>query len=383
MAEAAINNTATATLNASIERGTLLKCLSRLQSIVEKRNTIPILSNIKIESKDGGLQLTATDMDLVATETIEATISQSGAVTVPAQTFYDIVRKLPDGAQISLSVDDATTQLVIESGNSRFALSFLPANDFPIMSEGALSHTFTLESKECLRLIDKCRFAMSNEETRYYLNGVFLHTSSEGDKLKAVATDGHRLARIEVALPAGASGMPSVIIPRKTVNELRKLLEEQGDEVEVGLSDSKIRFASGNLVLLSKLVDGTFPDYARVIPESNEALMEVDSKLFTQAVDRVSTISAEKTRGVKFGLSQGKIVLTSQSPEAGIATEEVEVTYSAEAFEIGFNSRYVLDMMGQLEGETAQFLFSDANAPALVSDPGDVSALYVIMPMRV
>ena len=368
----------------TIEREVLLKSLSRLQSIVEKRNTIPILSNIKLEATKSGLHLTATDMDLVASESIAASTESEGALTIPAATFYDIVRKLPEGAKISLDTDGAASQLIVESGSSKFSLSFLPAEDFPVMSEGNMSHSFTLPREECLTLLEKSRFAMSTEETRYYLNGVYIHTSEDGEALlKAVATDGHRLARIQTALPVGAAGMPGIIIPRKAVNELKKLLEEHEDEIQISLSETKIRFSSGNIIILSKLVDGTFPDYGRVIPESNDKIMEVNAKTLTQAVDRVSTISTDKTRGIKFELSQGKLVLSAQSPDSGSAVEELDVTYSAEPMEIGFNSRYVLEMMSQLEGDTAQFLLSDTNSPALVTDPSDVGSLYVIMPMRV
>ncbi len=372
-------------LKLTIERSALLKSLARLQSIVEKRNTIPILSNIKLDASGDGLQLTATDMDILASENVTAQIEGGGALTVPAGTLYDIVRKLPDGAQIELDTNNSSSQLIVEAGSARFALSYLSAEDFPNITEGDMSHKFTIATKELLALIDKARFAMSTEETRYYLNGVYLHVAGEGDAqtLRAVATDGHRLARIETAVPAGAAGMPGVIIPRKTVNELGKLLDEAEENVEVALSDAKIRFASGNVVLVSKLVDGTFPDYERVIPEGNDKLMEVDSKLLSDSVDRVSTISTEKTRGIKFSLEPGKLTLLAQNPEGGTAKETIDVTYSASGLDIGFNSRYMLEMMGQLDGETTQFLLNDPNAPALVSDPGDVTALYVIMPMRV
>lgn len=370
----------------TIERSILLKSLGRLQSVVERRNTLPILSNIKLETTDKGLQLTATDMDLVATEIIPADITSGGALTVPAQTLYDIIRKLPDGSQISLDTDSQTTQLIVEAGAARFTLSYLPAREFPVMSEGEMTHHFSLDSNTILNLLEKCRFAMSTEETRYYLNGVFFHTDeakSDNPRLKAVATDGHRLARVETSLPAGANGMPKVIIPRKTVNELRKLFDEQGDQVNISVSESKIRFASGNVVLLSKLVDGTFPDYELVIPDNNTKIMEVNAALFTQAVDRVSTIITEKARGIKLSIAPGKVTLLAQSPDSGTAKEEIEANYSADPLEIGFNARYMLDMMAQLEGETVQFLLSDANAPALVTDPNDVTALYVIMPRRV
>jgi DNA polymerase III subunit beta len=370
----------------TIERSVLLKSLARLQAIVEKRNTIPILANVKLEAKDNTLQLTATDMDLVAIEEVSANVEAGGALTVPAQTFHDIVRKIPDGASITLDTDTASAQMIVTAGKAQFKISYLPADDFPVMSEGVLSHRFTMEAKQFTELLEKSRFAMSTEETRYYLNGVYLHVAesktSGAQMLKAVATDGHRLARIEAALPNGAAGMPGVIIPRKTVNELSKILAEQKN-VEVALSESKIRFSAGNVVLLSKLIDGTFPDYQRVIPENNSRILEVDVKVFSNAVDRVSTISTEKTRGIKLSLDAGKVTLTAQSSDAGSAKEELEVTYSSEPMDIGFNSRYLLEMLGQFDGDTVQFLLADSNAPALVTDPTDVSSLYVIMPMRV
>jgi len=385
MGEAAEKLTHDSAIRFSIARSALLKSLARLQPIVEKRNTIPILANIKLALADNVLQLTATDMDLVATEETECVVEESGALTVPAQTFYDIVRKLPDGAQITLDTDTDSGQVIVEAGAARFALPYLPADDFPVLAQGNLSHEFTLDTDDFLNLIDKSRFAMSTEETRYYLNGVYFHAagSEETPTLRSVATDGHRLALIESSLPKGAAGMPGVIIPRKTVNELHKLFEEQADEITVSLSENKIRFAAGRLILLSKLVDGTFPDYGRAIPQNNSKVLDVDRLALTKAVDRVSTISTEKTRSIKFTLSPGNLVLTAQSPEAGTAKEELEVTYAADELETGFNSRYMLDMLSQLEGDSVQFLLSDANAPALVSDPSDVRAQYVIMPMRV
>jgi DNA polymerase-3 subunit beta len=373
-------------LKLTVEQGKFLRTLGRLQSIVEKRNTIPILANIKIDATSDGLFLTATDMDIAATEKVDASVEASGALTVPAHTLYDIVRKLPDGSQIALFSDENSGQLKVESGSAKFALSYLPANDFPVMDEGSFSHNFKLSPKDLASMIEKTRFAMSTEETRYYLNGIYLHTdeNSNGDTvLKSVATDGHRLARIESALPAGAQDMPGIIVPRKTVSEVKKLLEEASGDVSVSISEAKIRFECGDTVLLSKLIDGTFPDYERVIPGSNDKILEVDAKEFTQAVDRVSTIATDKTRAVKLLLSSSKLVLTASSPESGTAEEIIEGKYSADEMDIGFNSRYILEIMGQLEGDTAQFLFSEAAAPVIVRDASDVSALYVLMPMRV
>jgi DNA polymerase-3 subunit beta len=383
-AEAA-TTTKSAPLQVVVERAHLLKSLGHVQSVVEKRGTIAVLSNVKIEAKGDSVSLTATDMDIAIVEKVQATVNKAGSTTVPAHTFYDIVRKLPDGAQIELSTSEDGGKVTIRAGQSRFSLACLPVDDFPVMAEGELNHNFTLKSAECMSLIDKPSFAVSTEETRYYLNGIYLHAAGNGkDKvLRAVATDGHRLARIEVAVPAGADGMPGVIVPRKAIHELKKLIEGSDGDVEISLSETKIRFVCGNAVLVSKLIDGNFPDYERVIPSNNDKLMEVDCKLFTQSVDRVSVISSEKSRAIKFKLENGKLTLSASSPEHGTASEEIDVTYSAGLIEVGFNSRYLLEMMGRIEGDTAQFLFNDGSAPAIVRDTADVGALYVIMPMRV
>jgi DNA polymerase III subunit beta len=367
-----------------IERANLLKSLGHVQSVVEKRGTIAVLSNIKIDAKGSEVSLTATDMDIAVVEKVPAEVSKPGSTTVPAHTLYDIVRKLPDGVQIELTNSDDGSKISIRAGQSRFSLACLPIEDFPVMAEGEFTHNFTLKSAECLALIEKPSFAISNEETRYYLNGIYMHVSGGGDEkvLRAVATDGHRLARVEVAVPAGADGMPGVIVPRKTIQELRKLLENGEGDVEVSLSDTKIRFIYGDAVLVSKLIDGNFPDYERVIPAANEKLMEVDCKIFKDAVDRVSVISSEKSRAIKLQLESGKLTLSAGSGDQ-VASEEIDINYSSNAIDIGFNSRYLLEMMTQIDGDTAQFLLNDGNSPALVRDTADVGSLYVIMPMRV
>jgi DNA polymerase-3 subunit beta len=368
-----------------IERAHLLKALGHVQSVVEKRGTIAVLANVKIDAQSDTVAFTATDMDLAVVEKAPGSISRNGITTVPAHMLYEIVRKLPDGAQVEITEADDNSKVSIRSGQSRFSLACLPVEDFPVMAEGDLDHTFTLKAAECKALIEKPSFAMSNEETRYYLNGIYFHTAGSGaDKtLRAVATDGHRLARIEVALPKGADGMPGVIVPRKVIYELKKLLAESETDVIISLSESKIRFVVGNAVIVSKLIDGNFPDYERVIPSGNDKILELSRKEFAQAVDRVSVISSEKTRAVKLSAESGKLTLTATSSEHGQATEELDVTYSAAPIEIGFNSRYLLEMLTNIEGDTAQFLLNDGASPALVRDTTDVAALYVIMPMRV
>ena len=369
----------------TIERAALFRSLGHVQSVVERRNTIPILSNVLLTTESGRLGLTATDMDLAIVESVDAMIETPGSTTAPAHTLYDIVRKLPDGAQIELDKDGSDGQMILRAGRSEFTLQTLPTEDFPQTDGGELPHRFVLPAAELRALIDRTRFAISTEETRYYLNGIFLHTTSSenGDVMRTVATDGHRLARVEMRVPEGAAGMPGVIVPRKTVNELRKLIDEVTDEVRVSLSDTSIRFAFDNAVLTSKLIDGTFPDYERVIPTGNDKTLSVDCKSFAAAVDRVATISTEKSRAVKLTASSNNLVLTASSPDSGTAREEIEVAYTDAPIEIGFNARYLLDIAQQIEGDQAEFIVADAASPTIVRDSGNDSALYVLMPMRV
>ena len=369
-----------------IERGELLRALGHVTSVVERRTTIPILSNVLLKASGSVLAFKATDLEREVIEEAPASVESAGSLTVPAHLLHDIVRKLPDGAQVELIREADNDRLTLSAGHSRFALQTLPAEDFPDIAVGELPHTFEISSGDLKRLIDKTRFAISTEETRYYLNGIYLHTSAadpDNPVLRAVATDGHRLAQVDLPLPDGADGMPGVIIPRKTVHEVHRLLEASGGSVTVGVSETKVRFEIGTVTLTSKLIDGTFPDYARVIPQSNDKEMKVSNAEFMSAVDRVSTIASERGRAVKLAVSSDKLVLSVNNPEGGSATEELGVSYGADQLEIGFNARYLLDIAGQLEGEEASFLLSDPGSPAMVRDTSGGGALYVVMPMRV
>jgi DNA polymerase-3 subunit beta len=370
-------------MRVTIERSAFLRALNHVQSVVERRNTIPILSNVLVEAKGAELKLTATDLDIEIVESVAAEVAVGGRTTVPAHMLYDIVRKLPDGAQLQLDQSGDGGRVAVTAGKSRFALQALPPEDFPNLASGDLANTFTLAAAELKGLIEKTRFAISTEETRYYLNGIYLHEVPAAAMLRAVATDGHRLAQAQVARPDGAKGMPGVIVPRKTVLEVVKLIEGIDDEVEVALSSSKIRFAAGNLVLTSKLIDGTFPDYERVIPRHNDKTLEVDTASFAAAVDRVSTISMEKGRAVKLNIGSGRVVLTVNNPDSGSAEEEIPAGYEADPVDIGFNSRYLMDVAGQIKSSAMVFSLADAGSPTIVKDPGDDQALYVLMPMRV
>ena len=367
-------------MKATIERATLLKSLGHVQSVVERRNTIPILSNVLIEGReDGSLRLMATDLDLQVDESVAANVSQPGATTVSAHTLFDIVRKLPEGSQVELTAAEGKMQIV--AGRARFNLSTLPRDDFPVIAEGELPTRFELPAATLRQIIEKTRFAISSEETRYYLMGIFLHVVEE--QLRAAATDGHRLARITVPRPDGADGMPDVIVPRKAVAELYRLLEELEGTVEISLSPTKIRFGLGSAILTSKLIDGTFPDYNRVIPTANDKLLKLDPKSFSAGVDRVSTIASEKTRAVKMSLDRDKVTLSVTSPENGLATEELPADYGSDGLEIGFNARYLLDILGEIDGDTVEVHLADAAAPTLLRENDKSNALYVLMPMRV
>jgi DNA polymerase-3 subunit beta len=372
-------------MKVTVERAELLKSLGHVHRVVERRNTIPILANVLIKADKGSLSLKATDLDLEVTDSITAEVAPGGATTVPAHMFYDIVRKLPEGAQIVIEGTGDRSVLTIRAGRSRFTLQTLPESDFPDLAAGEMSHSFKLAAADLKRLIDKTQFAISTEETRYYLNGIYLHAagSAKAATLRAVATDGHRLAQCELSLPEGAAGMPGIIVPRKTVGEVQRLIEAADGEIAVELSAGKIRFTIGNIVLTSKLIDGTFPDYGRVIPANNDKLLTVDKKDFEAAVDRVSTVSSERGRAVKLSITAGRLVLSVTNPDSGSATEELEVDYDADPLDIGFNSRYLLDIAAQIEGEVAQLKLADPGSPTLIQDKDAKGALYVLMPMRV
>ncbi len=369
------------------DRATLLKALAHIQSVAEKRNTIPILANALLRVEKGRLSITATDMEIAIIEDVAADTSRDGATTAPAATLYEIVRKLPEGAQIEFDSPGGDAPLALRAGRFATSLVTLSTDDFPSMTAGSLPHKFHVSALVLRRLIDRTRFAISTEETRYYLNGIYLHAAegTDGPMLRAVATDGHRLARVEEPQPEGAAGMPGVIVPRKTVNELRKLLDEASEDVEIGLSDTRIQFKAGPTQLTSKLIDGTFPEYERVIPKDNDKILRVNKQDFSNAVSRVAAISSERSRPVKLSLARDLLTLSAASPDQGTASEELDgehVQYQAGPLEIGFQARYLSDITDQIDGEV-EFLFSDGSAPTIVRESGDPNALYVLMPMRV
>ena len=372
-------------MRVTLERSVLLSSLSHVHRVVERRNTIPILSNILLVAENDELHLKATDLDLEIFEKIPAAVEQTGSTTVPAHMLYEIVRKLQDGSEVMLSIDGDESILNLSSGRSQFTLQMLPASDFPDITAGEFTHSFSMPAKNIRSLIEHTQFAISTEETRYYLNGIYVHTvEDEGDLvIRAVATDGHRLARAQLTAPNGSEGMPGIIIPRKAVGEILKLVEDPDATVAIELSDSKIRLSVGEIIMTSKLIDGTFPDYNRVIPEGNDRKLVMDRQSFSRAVDRVSTISSDRGRAVKLQLEEGQLTLSVSNPESGTAEEQLAVGYEAEAMEIGFNSKYLLDITNQLSGEEATFMLADSGSPTLIHDSTDNGAIFVLMPMRV
>ena len=369
----------------SIERNMLLKAVAQAQSVVERRNTIPILANVLIEAEGDSVSFRATDLDIEVVDKISAQVEKPGATTVSAVTLHEIVRKLPDGALVVLTADTTSGRLTVEAGRSNFSLATLPKEDFPVMASSEYSANFAIAAPVLRRLFDKSKFAISTEETRYYLNGVYMHVAEAdgGRVLRCVATDGHRLARIDADVPEGVSEMPGVIVPRKTVGELRKLLEDDETQIAVSVSETKIRFATPEITLTSKVIDGTFPDYTRVIPTGNTRKLEVDAAEFASAVDRVSTVSSERSRAVKLSLDEDRLVLSVNAPDSGAAEEELAVAYGDERLEIGFNAKYLLEIASQVDRENAIFLFNSAGDPTLMREGNDQSAVYVVMPMRV
>jgi DNA polymerase-3 subunit beta len=369
----------------SIERATLLKAVSQAQSVVERRNTIPILANVLIEADGDTVSFRATDLDIEVVDKVPAHVERAGATTVAAVTLHEIVRKLPDGALVQLVDDSAKGRLQVVAGRSNFSLATLPKEDFPVMTSTEYSCNFAAPAPVLRRLFDKSKFAISTEETRYYLNGVYMHIADgeNGRVLRCVATDGHRLARIDAPMPDGAETMPGVIVPRKTVGEMRKLLEDDDTTIAVSVSETKVRFATPEITLTSKVIDGTFPDYTRVIPTANSRKLEVDASEFARAVDRVATVSSERSRAVKLALDEDRLILSVNAPDSGAAEEELAVAYGDERLEIGFNAKYLLEIASQVDRENAVFMFNSAADPTMMREGGDTSAVYVVMPMRV
>ena len=365
----------------SVFRQVLIRALGHMQSIVEKRATLPILVNVKIEAAND-LILSATNVDLELVEHVAADITLSGKITVPVQMLYDIVRKLPDDAEISFK--QSGDKLVVSSGRAVFQLPTLPAENFPAMAGGNLSTKFQMTTGDLAHLINQTKFAIPTDDVRYHLGGIYFHIGDDA-KLTAVATDAQRMALCAITAPNGSSAMPSVILPRRVIGELSKLLEDATvDDVLIELSDTKARFTIGSATLTSKLVDAQYPNYRVVIPKGNDKIAILDRKQFVNAVDLVSVASVDKTKSVQLAFSMNKLVISASSQDAGTATQELDVEYNGDTtFTINFNVKFLLDVAGQVEGEKFQMEMQESLSPTIIkSTDKDTDALFVLMPMR-
>ena len=366
----------------------LLKALNHIHGIVEVRHTLPILSNIVILAENNELSLSSTNLDIFCSDKINAEIVTSGEISVPAITFFEIVKRLPSGSDVILSMADEDTELVLKCGRSKFNLSTLKTEDFPILSDKDLSTNFVISADELSRMIDKTKFAISNEETRYYLNGIFFHKAESNSIkfLRAVATDGHRLAQYDIPLPQGADEITGIIIPKKTVFELRKVLDDADGDVSVSLNENKIKFSFNNLKIISKVIDGTFPDYTKVIPQNNDKKFKTNNSELKNAIDRVSAVAINeetKSKAIKLTIENNKLNLSVESQSKGSAKEEIDISYNNEKVDIGFNSRYLLDICNEVDGDEIDVNLLDSISPAIILDKTDENLFFVLMPMRI
>ena len=366
----------------------LLKALNHIHGIVEVRHTLPILSNIVLLAENNELSLSSTNLDIFCSDKIDAEIMTSGEISVPAITFFEIVKRLPSGSDVILSMADEDTELVLKCGRSKFNLSTLKTEDFPILSDKDLSTNFVISADELSRMIDKTKFAISNEETRYYLNGIFFHKAESNSIkfLRAVATDGHRLAQYDIPLPQGADEITGIIIPKKTVFELRKVLDDADGDVSVSLNENKIKFSFNNLKIISKVIDGTFPDYTKVIPQNNDKKFKTNNSELKNAIDRVSAVAINeetKSKAIKLTIENNKLNLSVESQSKGSAKEEIDISYSNEKVDIGFNSRYLLDICNEVDGDEIDINLLDSISPAIILDKTDENLFFVLMPMRI
>jgi DNA polymerase-3 subunit beta len=364
-----------------VAKPALLKAIASVNGAVEKKNTIPVLQNIKIEVTADKVSMAATDMDILVTTSFEADIKNGGTTTVPAQMFFDIVRKIPDLSKIMIS-QESPTMMQIKSGKSKYNLPCIDASEFPNLSEGELGVEAEVVAEKLAKMIDKTRFAISSDETRYYLNGLFLQSikKDSGFELRCVATDGHRLA-LAYLTTNDLNSEFGVILPKKSVAEIRRIIDGS-KKIKISVSRVKIKIVTEQATIVSKLIDGEFPDYDKVLPKNNGQLAVINKKTFFDCVDRVSTVATDKHRSVKLTIENGKMNLQVSTNDGSFAYEELDVTYSGDKIETGFNSRYLLDVIGQIDKEELLMKFKDGFSPALV-EAKDMHSVFVIMPVRI
>ena len=371
-----------------INSSDLLKALSHIHGIVEVRHTLPILSNIILKAKDNELTLSSTNLDIYCADKIKAEVSIAGEISVSAVTFFEIVKRLPSGSEVVMTMEEGENEIILKCGRSKFNLSTLKTDDFPIISDNDLSTNFVLSADELIRIIDKTKFAVSNEETRYYLNGIFLHKADRNSIqfLRAVATDGHRLAQYDIPLPQGAEEITGIIIPKKTIFELRKVLDDANGDVSISLNENKIKFTFNDLKIISKVIDGTFPDYTKVIPQNNNKNFKTNNNELKYAIDRVSAVAANeesKSKAIKLSLEDNKLNLSVESQSKGSANEIIDISYDGDKVDIGFNSKYIIDICNEVDGEEVDISLLDSVSPAIILDKTDENLFFVLMPMRI
>jgi len=371
-----------------INSSDLLKALSHIHGIVEVRHTLPILSNIILKAKDNELTLSSTNLDIYCADKIKAEVSIAGEISVSAVTFFEIVKRLPSGSEVVMTMEEGENEIILKCGRSKFNLSTLKTDDFPIISDNDLSTNFVLSADELIRIIDKTKFAVSNEETRYYLNGIFLHKADRNSIqfLRAVATDGHRLAQYDIPLPQGAEDITGIIIPKKTIFELRKVLDDANGDVSISLNENKIKFTFNDLKIISKVIDGTFPDYTKVIPQNNNKNFKTNNNELKNAIDRVSAVAANeesKSKAIKLSLEDNKLNLSVESQSKGSANEIIDISYDGDKVDIGFNSKYIIDICNEVDGEEVDISLLDSVSPAIILDKTDENLFFVLMPMRI
>ena len=360
----------------------LQEALSFCQGVIEKRSTLPILSNILMDAQNLELTLTATDLDLIFIHKINnVEVLEKGKTTTTSSIMYDIVRKFTSGKKINLTLIE-NNKLHLESDKSIFNLNCISHSEFPLTDENFSENQFIMKSKHLLKLLNKCKFSISNDETRHYLSGIYLHQTEFEDKnyLTAVATDSHRMSISKVRLEQQIDFEP-IILPKKTIFQLCSLLDNYDGEVKISNLKSKIKFELNNSILISKLIDGKFPNYIQVIPKNNQKKLEIGLKLFLDSVDRVASVSLDKKDGVKFNLSKDLLKLSVNNTNSGDGNETLSVKFNND-LEISFNSRYLLDVASQIDGETIEIFFNDSGSPALIKDPGDFDSIFVVMPMK-
>lgn len=371
-----------------INSSDLLKALSHVHGIVEVRHTLPILSNIILIAKDNELTLSSTNLDIYCADKIKAEVSIAGEISVSAVTFFEIVKRLPSGSEVVMTMEEGESEIILKCGRSKFNLSTLQTDDFPIISDNDLSTNFVLSADELIRIIDKTKFAVSNEETRYYLNGIFLHKANRDSIqfLRAVATDGHRLAQYDIPLPQGAEEITGIIIPKKTIFELRKVLDDANGDVSISLNENKIKFTFNELKIISKVIDGTFPDYTKVIPQNNNKNFKTNNNELKNAIDRVSAVAVNeesKSKAIKLSLEDNKLNLSVESQSKGSANEILDISYDGDKVDIGFNSKYIIDICNEVDGEEVDISLLDSVSPAIILDKTDENLFFVLMPMRI